>query len=168
MGSKWNTPPPRVCIIFPTKMWISTCFVFERHLWARIFPIWLDILQNKSEWACDGYTTDSWDCWPLWLLGARNNLHHAAIHKNWVVCDGTNLFGRSFPIQVIDSDEKFFLLVFIFPSTTISRLRSFLCGIATFVQYILIAIATKTYYNIEMWLSLPGAVAFYGTISVIG
>lgn len=27
---------------------------------------------------------------------------------------------------------------------------------------------TKSYYNIEMWLTLPGAIAFYGFISLIG
>lgn len=48
------------------------------------------------------------------------------------------------------------------------RSRSFLCGIALANHYILSAIASKTYYNIEMWLSLPGAISFYGIISLIG
>lgn len=47
-------------------------------------------------------------------------------------------------------------------------MRSFLCGISAANQYVLTAIATKTYYNIEMWLSLSGATLFYGAISAIG
>lgn len=50
----------------------------------------------------------------------------------------------------------------------IFRSRTFLCGIATANQYVLASIATKTYYDIEMWLSLPGAILFYGVISLIG
>lgn len=49
-----------------------------------------------------------------------------------------------------------------------SRTRSFLCGIAMATHQILAAIATKTYYNIESWLSLPGAILLYGWISVFG
>lgn len=48
------------------------------------------------------------------------------------------------------------------------RSRSFLCGIAAANRYVLATVATKTYYNIEMWLSLPGAIGFYGFISFIG
>lgn len=48
------------------------------------------------------------------------------------------------------------------------RSRSFLCGIATANQYILASIAAKTYYNIEMWLTLPGSTLFYGCISLFG
>lgn len=48
------------------------------------------------------------------------------------------------------------------------RSRSFLVGIWTAVHYILAAIATKTYFTVETFLSLPGAAAFYGCISLIG
>lgn len=48
------------------------------------------------------------------------------------------------------------------------RSRSFLCGIATANQYILASISTKTYYNIETFLTLPGAILFYGCISLFG
>lgn len=48
------------------------------------------------------------------------------------------------------------------------RSRTFLCGIATANQYVVASIATKTYYDVEMWLSLPGAILFYGIISLIG
>ncbi|XP_031634375.1 facilitated trehalose transporter Tret1-like [Contarinia nasturtii] len=46
--------------------------------------------------------------------------------------------------------------------------RTFLCGIVTANQYVVAAIATKTYYNVETWLSLPGAIIFYGIISLTG
>lgn len=48
------------------------------------------------------------------------------------------------------------------------RMRSFLCGLTLASSYILASIATKTYYNLEMWLSLPGAILVYGLNSVIG
>lgn len=47
-------------------------------------------------------------------------------------------------------------------------MRSFLCGLSLASHYALSAIATKTYYNLEMWLSLPGAILLYGLNSVIG
>lgn len=50
----------------------------------------------------------------------------------------------------------------------ILRIRSFLCGISSACHFMLSAIASKTYYNIESWLSLPGAILFYGVISLIG
>lgn len=43
-----------------------------------------------------------------------------------------------------------------------------LSGIAVGCRYVFASIATKTYYDIEMWLSLPGATLFYGAISLIG
>lgn len=48
------------------------------------------------------------------------------------------------------------------------RTRSFLCGIATANHYLVASLITKTYYNIEIWLSLPGAILFYAVIGVIG
>lgn len=43
-----------------------------------------------------------------------------------------------------------------------------LCSISTADRYIFAAISTKMYYNIETWLTLPGAAAFYGFISLTG
>lgn len=48
------------------------------------------------------------------------------------------------------------------------RLRSMLCSITTADRYVFSAISTKVFYNIETWLSLPGAAAFYGFISFAG
>lgn len=48
------------------------------------------------------------------------------------------------------------------------RVRSILCGAAAANRYIFAAIATKSYYNIELWLSLPGSMVLYGTLSFIG
>lgn len=35
-------------------------------------------------------------------------------------------------------------------------------------RYIFVAFSTKLYYNVETWLSVPGAAAFYGLITLIG
>lgn len=48
------------------------------------------------------------------------------------------------------------------------RMRSLLCGVSLASSYVLASIATKTYYNLEMWLSLPGAILLFGLNSVIG
>lgn len=48
------------------------------------------------------------------------------------------------------------------------RLRSFLCGIVFAVRYFVISVVKKTYYDIEVWLTLPGAVVFYGIITFVG
>lgn len=58
----------------------------------------------------------------------------------------------------------FILISEVFPF----RLRSMLCSITTASRYIFAAISSKLYYNIEMWLSLPGSAAFYGFISLTG
>lgn len=47
------------------------------------------------------------------------------------------------------------------------RTRSFFCGIATGNHYLVASIVTKTYYNIEIWLSLPCAILFYTIINVV-
>lgn len=52
--------------------------------------------------------------------------------------------------------------------SAIYRLRSFLCGLTLALRYFLAAISTKMYYNIEIWLTLSGAILFYGIISLIG
>lgn len=43
-----------------------------------------------------------------------------------------------------------------------------LLSIISGFRYIFVAFSTKLYYNIELWLSLPGAAAFYGLITLIG
>lgn len=48
------------------------------------------------------------------------------------------------------------------------KMRSFLCGLSLASSYILASIATKTYYNLEMAFSLPGAILLYGVNSVVG
>lgn len=46
--------------------------------------------------------------------------------------------------------------------------RTFLSGIAAASHYVVASFSAKTYYNIEMWFSLPGAIAFYGVVGLIG
>lgn len=48
------------------------------------------------------------------------------------------------------------------------KMRSFLCGLSLASSYVLASIAAKTYFTLEMWLSLPGTVLLYGLNSVIG
>lgn len=48
------------------------------------------------------------------------------------------------------------------------KLRSFLCGLTLAIRYIFASIATKTYFNVEMFLSLSGATLFYGLLSLVG
>lgn len=48
------------------------------------------------------------------------------------------------------------------------RSRSYLCGIATALNYTFAAIGTKTYYIVETAISLPGACLVYAAISIIG
>lgn len=43
-----------------------------------------------------------------------------------------------------------------------------LVSIVSGIRYIFGAISTKLYYNIELWLTLPGAAAFYGFVSLAG
>lgn len=48
------------------------------------------------------------------------------------------------------------------------RSRAFASGLAAAANYILAFFATKTYFDLEMLLSLPGVICFYGVIGVIG
>lgn len=48
------------------------------------------------------------------------------------------------------------------------RSRSFMCGIVIGVRYIFSTTSTKVYFNIEEWLSLPGAMCFYATVCLAG
>lgn len=50
----------------------------------------------------------------------------------------------------------------------IFRSRGFATGITAAGNYVLQFISTKTYYNLEVWLSLPGVAWLYGSVAVIG
>lgn len=52
--------------------------------------------------------------------------------------------------------------------STIFRSRSYASGIAAAIAYVFWFLSTKTYYNLEMWLSLTGVAWFYGGFSFIG
>lgn len=45
--------------------------------------------------------------------------------------------------------------------------RSFYCGIVAAENQLLAFFATKTYYDLEAWLSLPGVILFYGMLGAI-
>lgn len=48
------------------------------------------------------------------------------------------------------------------------RSRAFASGLVAAVNYLLAFAATKTYYDLEMFLSLPGVLLLYGIIGIIG
>lgn len=48
------------------------------------------------------------------------------------------------------------------------RSRAFASGLVAAVNYLLAFAATKTYYDLETFLSLPGVILFYGIIGIIG
>lgn len=62
------------------------------------------------------------------------------------------------------ANVAFMLIGEVFPF----QFRAMLVSIVSGVRYLFGAISTKMYYNIEMWLSLPGAAAFYGCVSLVG
>lgn len=82
-----------------------------------------------------------------------------ANHSHWSKFD---IFGWSRLLRL--RFMVFFIRFFWF----FHRTRSFLCGIATANHYLVASIVTKSYYNIEVWLTLPGAILFYAVIGVIG
>lgn len=41
-------------------------------------------------------------------------------------------------------------------------------GLAAALNYILGFVATKTYYNLELWISIPGTTLFYSIINIFG
>lgn len=49
-----------------------------------------------------------------------------------------------------------------------ARSRSFYCALAGAENQLFAFVATKTYYDFERLLSLPGVIFFYGAIGVIG
>lgn len=46
--------------------------------------------------------------------------------------------------------------------------RTFLSGLAAASHYVVASFSAKTYYNVETWFTLPGAILFYGIVGVIG
>lgn len=46
--------------------------------------------------------------------------------------------------------------------------RGYATGIAAGINYMMAFVATKTYYNLESILSMPGVTLFYGFIGVVG
>ncbi|XP_052868649.1 facilitated trehalose transporter Tret1-like [Anopheles cruzii] len=48
------------------------------------------------------------------------------------------------------------------------RNRSLACGITAALHYVMSFVTTKTYFNLESALSLPGVILFYGVMGLIG
>lgn len=69
-----------------------------------------------------------------------------------------------FCVSVGISSVPYILLSEIFPFKS----RSFYCGLAGAENQLFAFFATKTYYNLERSLSLPGVICFYGAIGVVG
>lgn len=56
----------------------------------------------------------------------------------------------------------------LFNMDSFARSRSFYCALAGAENQLFAFVATKTYYDFERLLSLPGVIFFYGAIGVIG
>lgn len=74
---------------------------------------------------------------------------------------------RGFSIQV-SSTNNVWSITETNPFFFLDRSRGFATGLAAALCYILAFVATKTYYNLEIWLSIPGATLLYAAIGVIG
>lgn len=48
------------------------------------------------------------------------------------------------------------------------RNRSLACGITAALHYVMSFVTTKTYFNLESALSLPGVILFYGVMGMVG
>lgn len=48
------------------------------------------------------------------------------------------------------------------------RSRAFASGLVAGLNYLLAFAATKTYYDLEVLLSLPGVICLYGVVGVLG
>lgn len=53
-------------------------------------------------------------------------------------------------------------------SKGVFRSRGVATGITGSVSFFLIFLASKSYYNLEAWLSLPGVAAVYAIVSLVG
>lgn len=76
--------------------------------------------------------------------------------------------GEVFPLKYVFNLNstllRFSINIFFF----FSRSRTFLSGLAAASHYLVASFSAKTYFNVETWLSLPGAILFYGFIGLIG
>ena len=73
------------------------------------------------------------------------------------------MFLLSFVLKALNNFNKNFVKFHSF-----ARSRSFYCALASTINQLFAFITTKTYYDFERWLSLPGVVCFYGAIGVVG
>ncbi|XP_055306844.1 facilitated trehalose transporter Tret1-like, partial [Sitodiplosis mosellana] len=69
-----------------------------------------------------------------------------------------------FCISVGVSSIPFIMMCEVFPFKS----RAFCCSLVLVESQLFAFIATKTYYDFERWLSLPGVIGFYGIIAVLG
>ncbi|XP_055307332.1 facilitated trehalose transporter Tret1-2 homolog [Sitodiplosis mosellana] len=69
-----------------------------------------------------------------------------------------------FCVSVGVSSVPYIMMSEVFPFKS----RSFYCALASTINQLFAFIATKTYYDFERWLSLPGVICFYGAIGVVG
>ncbi|XP_031639275.1 facilitated trehalose transporter Tret1-like [Contarinia nasturtii] len=69
-----------------------------------------------------------------------------------------------FCISIGVSSIPYFLQGEIFPFKS----RTFCCSLTGMENQLFAFVATKTFYDFERWLSLPGVIGFYGVIAVLG
>lgn len=142
-----------------------------RYLWLCILPTELDVFQKSIGYNVSKFWCHSTYCWSLWLFSRCTFFYHAILLQFGInSCAITNPW-RSLFNEVIFFNwviSKWNCLIFCKFYGENIRLRSFLCGITLAIRYFIAAISTKLYYIVEVWLTLPGTILFYGIISLIG
>lgn len=64
----------------------------------------------------------------------------------------------------MDLNRKSKIILFFIPC----RSRAFASGLSVAVSELIGFAATKSYYNLELWLALSGVITLYGVIGVLG
>lgn len=138
---------------------------FHRCLWIHFLPNWMDIIICCFKW--HQFRTHKRNCWPLELLRFEFIFNHA------ILCGSCSIHSilyneRSFSLQVKYLYHIYIKLLNFVWVLISSRSRSFYSGVCAALNQLFALIATKTYFDFEQWITLPGAFLFYGFIGVIG
>ncbi|XP_055301620.1 facilitated trehalose transporter Tret1-like [Sitodiplosis mosellana] len=118
-----------------------SCFGLSIYGWI-FFP---------SGWSSNGITSDS-----------LNSIRETVGNYNYFAL--VLFVMMQFCISIAVSFVPYIIMSEVFPFKS----RTFCCALAGVENQIFAFVATKTYYDLESWLSLPGAICFYGVVAVIG
>lgn len=108
-------------------------------------------------------------------VNTANGLNYLAMFLFFTLAFGTSvgvlpvpwiLLSEVFPFKY--SIMKLKLMVLIVIISFFYRNRSLACGITAAINYTMTFVTTKTYFNLESSLSLPGVILFYGICGLVG